>query len=161
MPRCWRWRYWRRSTLPRPEPRLGCFELPLRLDAVRPFRVEVSPRLFEFLGSNLLSAPSVPRRPLFHGYFCTQPIQLVGVCSSTPALTPRRRRPHAAGVAAPAAPLAMRVAMRHGRALLKMMQLLCLLGGTMQGVRCSARCLLRRAHPCLTAASPSVAKSDS
>ena len=128
MPRrwCWRWRcHWRRSaSLPGPEPRLGILELPLRLDAVRPFRVEVSPRLFEFLGSNLLSAPSVPYRPLFHGYFCTQPIQLVGVCSSTPALTPRRWRPHAAGVAAPAAPLAMRVAMRHGRALLKMMQLL-------------------------------------
>ena len=136
MPRRRRWRcHWRRSgRLPGLEPRPGRFELPLRLDAVRPFRVEVSPRLFEFLGSNLLSAPSVPYRPLFHGYFCTQPIQLVGVCSSTPALTPRRWRPHAAGVAAPAAPLAMRVAMRHGRALLKMMQLLSLLGGTMQGV---------------------------
>ena len=59
---------------PRLELRLGTFELPLRLDAVRPFRVEVSPRLFEFLGSNLLGAPSVPRRPLFHGYFCPQPI---------------------------------------------------------------------------------------
>ena len=137
MPRrwCWRWRCRRRSaTFSRLEPRLGTFELPLRLDAVRPFRVEVSPRLFEFLGSNILSAPSVPYRPLFHGYFCTQPIQLVGVCSAPPALTPRRWRPHAARVAAPAAPLAMRVAMRHGRALLKMMQLLCLLGGTMQGV---------------------------
>ena len=133
--RRWRWRcYWRRSTFSRLEPRPGHVELALRLDAVRPFRVEVSPRLFEFLGSNLLGAPSVPRRPLFHGYFRPQPIQLVGVCSAPPALTPRRWRPHAAGVAAPAAPLAMRVAMRHGRALLKMMQLLCLLGGTMQGV---------------------------
>ena len=135
MPRwCWRRsRHWC-ATFPRLQPRPGHVELALRLDAVRPFRVEVSPRLFEFLGSDFLSAPSVPRRPLFHGYFCTQPIQLVGVCSSTPALTPRRWRPHAAGVAAPAAPLAMRVAMRHGRALLKMMQLLSLLGGTMQGV---------------------------
>ena len=134
MPR-WCWRRSRHCvTLSGPEPRPGRFELSLCLDAVRPFRVEVSPRLFEFLGSNLLSAPSVPRRPLFHGYFCTQPIQLVGVCSAPPALTPRRWRPHAARVAAPAAPLAMRVAMRHGRALLKMMQLLSLLGGTMQGV---------------------------
>ena len=135
MPRRWRWRcYWRRSTLSCLEPRPGRFELPVRLDAVRPFRVEVSPRLFEFLGSDLLGAPSVPYRPLLHGYFRPQPIQLVGVCRAPPALTPRRWRPHAAGVAAPAAPLAMRVAMRHGRALLKMMQLLCLLGGTMQGV---------------------------
>ena len=122
---CWRWRC-RSATFPRPEPRLGILELPLRLDAVRPFRIEVSPRLFEFLGSNILSAPSVPYRPLFHGYFRPQPIQLVGVCRAPPALTPRRWRPHAARVAAPAAPLAMRVAMRHGRALLKMMQLLCL-----------------------------------
>ena len=63
-------------------------------------------------------------------------------------MTPRRWRPHAAGVAAPAAPLAMRVAMRHGRALLKMMQLLCL-QAQCKANRCSARCLLRRAHPCL------------